>query len=146
LLTDINYLTNLKFLVMKKSSRFAAAFFCTLFFTALIVQPVSAVTSKGSSNASAAIPENVLKIAQKSCVKCHTVPGNKMALSVLSLTKWDAYSAEKQASKAQAMCNMVTKGKMPPKKFRTSNPEGVPSNEEIATICNWAQSLQVVKK
>ena len=41
---------------------------------------------------------------------------------------------------------MVTKGKMPPKHFTDKHPDGVPSKEEIKTICDWAQQPQVVNK
>jgi hypothetical protein len=91
------------------------------------------------------IPENVVKIAEKSCVSCHTEPGNKMALAHVNISNWDKYSPEKQASKAQAMCNMVTKGKMPPKKFKETHPDGIPSAAEIKIICDWAQSIAIKK-
>ena len=87
-----------------------------------------------------------MKIAERSCVKCHTEGGNGMALMHLNLSNWDKYSPEKQASKAKDMCKMVTKDKMPPKSFRESHPDGVPSEAEIKTICDWAASIQVSKK
>ena len=85
------------------------------------------------------ISDAVMKIVNKSCVHCHTDTGNKMALMYINLSNWDKYSPEKQAKKANAMCKMVTKGKMPPKSYREEHPEGVPSKEEIKTICDWAQ-------
>jgi len=112
-----------------------------LCITAMIIDPASAV--KGGGNP---IPEAVNKIAKKSCINCHTEPGNGMALAHVNLSNWDKYSPEKQASKAEAMCKMVTKGKMPPKKFKESHPEGVPTPAEIKTICDWAESLKVTKK
>ena len=131
---------------MKKFMSIGVAFLSILFITALIINPVYARTAKGGNYWGKAIPESVMKIAQKSCVKCHAEPGNGMALSMVNLTKWDRTTPEKQAAKAKSMCSMVTKDKMPPKKFRESNPDGVPSKEEIAIICDWATSLQVVKK
>ncbi len=92
------------------------------------------------------IPENIMKIAQKSCVKCHTTGGNGMALSHVNLSKWDEMSMEKQATKAAEMCKMVTKDKMPPKSFRDKNPNGVPSAAEVKEICDWAASLEMPKK
>jgi hypothetical protein len=131
---------------MKKSMSIAVAFLSMLFITALIINPVSARTAKNGDNWGRAIPEGVMKIAQKSCVKCHAEPAKGMPISMLNLTNWDKLTPEKQAAKAKQMCNMVTKDKMPPKKFRESNPEGVPSKEEITTICDWATSIQIVKK
>ena len=131
---------------MKKSMSIAVAFFSIIFITALIINPLSARTAKDSNYFGKAIPESVMKIMQKSCVKCHATPARGMAISKLNLTNWEKLTPEKQASKAKAMCNIVTKDKMPPKKFKANNPDGVPSKEEIATICDWAKSIEVVKK
>jgi len=128
---------------MKKQISIAAAIASVLFITAMIINPVSA---QKEASGSKPIPDNVMKIAEKSCVNCHVEPGNFMAIEHLNLSNWDKYSPEKQASKAKAMCNMVTKEKMPPKNFRKDHPDGVPSTEEIKTICEWAKSIEVPKK
>jgi hypothetical protein len=44
------------------------------------------------------------------------------------------------------MCKELSKGKMPPKSFREDHPEAIPTSDEIKTICDWAQSLQVEGK
>jgi Haem-binding domain len=131
---------------MKKLISITVAVASVLFITALIINPVTTQSAPKSGDGIKPIPDAVMKIAEKSCVKCHTEPGNGMALAHVNLSKWDKYSPEKQAAKAKAMCNMVTKDKMPPKKFREEHPDGVPSKEEIKTICDWAQSLQIPKK
>jgi hypothetical protein len=92
------------------------------------------------------LPDSIMNIAKKSCMHCHSEPGDPMALMHLDLSNWHKYSPEKQAAKAKAMCTMVTKDKMPPKSFRKNNPNGVPSEKELNIICNWAQSIQVTKK
>lgn len=112
-----------------------------LSFTAIMITQVSAQTVQTGKP----IPENVLMIAKKSCINCHAEPGNKMALSHVNLSKWDAYTIEKQADKAKAMCNMISKGKMPPKKFKTENPKFILTADEIKTICDWSASIQVSK-
>jgi hypothetical protein len=53
---------------------------------------------------------------------------------------------EKQADKAADMCKMVSKDKMPPKSFREKNPGAAPSKDEAKIICDWATSIQIVKK
>lgn len=116
------------------------------FVMTLIINKVTAGSSPNSAGMGKAIPENVMKIAEKSCVKCHAEPGNPMALSHLNLSSWDKYSAEKQADKAKAMCSMVTKDKMPPKGFKAKNHYDGPTAEELKTLCNWAESIQVTKK
>jgi hypothetical protein len=113
-------------------------------FGSLILRSNASANSQGG--VSNPIPPDVMKIAGKSCVNCHSEPGNGMALMHLNLSTWNKYNADKQAAKAKDICKMVTKGKMPPKKFRDEHPDGVPSAEEIQIICKWADSLQPVKK
>jgi len=122
-----------------------AAVVCLFFTVGLLINTVSAQTHTQSGGGKA-IPESVIKIAEKSCVKCHTEGGNGMALMHLNLSNWDKYSPEKQASKAKNMCKMVMKDKMPPKNFRKNHSEGIPTEAEVKTICDWASSIQVSKK
>ena len=124
---------------MKKLMIIVVAFVSVLFMTALMIDPVSTKSALKNGNGNKPISDEVMKIAKKSCVHCHTEPGNKMALMHVNMSNWDKYSPEQQAEKAKAMCKMVTKGKMPPKHFTEKHPEGVPSKEEIKTICDWAQ-------
>jgi hypothetical protein len=132
---------------MKNLLRFAVAMIAALFLSALVISPVCAQTTQKEPVTGKPIPQEVVKIAEKSCMKCHIEPGGSgMAASVLNLAKWDTYSPEKQAAKAKAMCKKVTKGKMPPKSFKADHPDGIPSKEEIQTICDWSQSLQPPKK
>jgi hypothetical protein len=132
---------------MKKLFLVFVASASLLFICVFISNPVSGQSAgKSGGMMCKMIPENVMKIADKSCVNCHADPGNKVAQSHINLSKWDKYSPKKQAAKAQAMCNMVTKEKMPPKNFRESHPGDVPSKEDLKVLCDWAQSLQVDKK
>ena len=131
---------------MKKLTRLVIAAASTIFIVALMIIPVSAQTTQPAGTKSNPLPDAINKIVEKTCVKCHAEPGNAMAQTHVNLTKWAEYSSEKQASKAKSMCNMVTKGKMPPKNFRKENPDVIPTAEEIKTICDWSQSLQVPKK
>jgi len=132
---------------MKNLMRIAFSFATVLFITALIIKPISAQTTQKSDVVGKPIPENVMKIFDKSCIKCHTEPGgNGMAASRVNLSKWDTYSPEKQAEKANKISNQVSKGKMPPKSFKKDHPGDVPSADEIKTISDWAISLQVPKK
>jgi len=129
-----------------KPIRIVVAVTSVLFITALIINPVNIQSAPKGGSDGKSIPANVMKIADKSCVKCHTEPGDFMALSHLNLSIWEKYSPEKQAAKAKAMCTMVTKDKMPPKGFRAKNPDAVPTEANLKTICDWAQSIQITKK
>jgi hypothetical protein len=131
---------------MKKVTRLAVACAVVLFLMALITKPVFAQDTKSDVVGGKLIPESVMKITGKSCMKCHSEPGNKMALAHVNFSKWDAYTPEKQAAKAKSICKMVTKGKMPPQNFRKEHPDAVPTKDQLTTICDWSQSLQVPKK
>jgi hypothetical protein len=47
-----------------------------------------------------------------------------------------------KAKKASGICSELTEGKMPPKSVRKSNPELIPSKQQIELICKWAESLK----
>lgn len=127
---------------MKKFTLITVTLAGVISFTALLNNPVSAQTIQKARP----IPDEVLMIAKKSCINCHAEPGKKMALSHVNLSKWDTYTVEKQAAKSADMCNMISKGKMPPKGFKKKNPGFVLTKDEIKTICDWSASLQVNKK
>jgi hypothetical protein len=127
---------------MKKLTFISALIAGVFSVASLVNSPLSAQTVQKTKP----VPDNVLMIANKSCVNCHAEPGKKMALAHVNLTKWDGYAAQKQASKAKKMCKMVTRGKMPPKSFKKENPGFLVTNDEIKTICDWSASIQVAKK
>jgi cytochrome c5 len=131
---------------MKKTISIAVAVISVLFISSLIINQLNAQNAKSGSNQGKAIPANVMKIIDKSCVACHAEPGNMMAISHLNLSNWDKYSAEKQADKAKDICTQVTKSKMPPKSFTSKHPDAVISSDQLNEICNWAQSIQGTKK
>jgi hypothetical protein len=94
------------------------------------------------ANPGIALPDSIYKFVQRACMDCHADDGNSMARGKVNFSKWDAYDAEKQAKKADAICKELTKSAMPPKKWRTNNPGDVPSKGEVDMVCKWAKSLQ----
>ena len=121
-------------------------FFAAIGLVAITVSFVPALSKSAKPTATkhqttSAIPDNVKAIFDKSCVGCHGDSGNFMAKSKVNFSAWDTYDAKKQAEKGAAICNMVTKGKMPPKSIRKSKPELIPTAEQITAICNWSQTL-----
>jgi hypothetical protein len=52
-------------------------------------------TSQKDGTVSKPISPGVMKIAERSCVKCHTEGGNGMALMHLNLSNRDKFSPEK---------------------------------------------------
>jgi len=131
---------------MKKAIILSFSMLIVVFLTSMILNKTAAQSSTKKGIVSKPISPSVMKIAERSCLKCHTEPGNGMALAHLNLSNWDKFSMEKQADKAKDMCKMVSKDKMPPKSFREKNPDGIPTQKEVKTICDWAQSIQIIKK
>jgi hypothetical protein len=72
---------------------------------------------------------------------CHGTGGRVLTLTVLNLSKWDEYDADKKAKKATAICETVTKGVMPPASYQRSNPTSVLTPAQKEMVCKWSQSL-----
>jgi cytochrome c5 len=119
---------------------FLLLIFCAFALSSGISAPSSNSGSVSKADSSA-VPPAVHKIMVSSCLACHGLGGKSMALSHVKMAEWDSYSPEKQASKAEDMCKMVTKGKMPPKGFLKDHPDAKLTQEQITTICNWSESL-----
>lgn len=111
----------------------------TIVFMLASIQITSCQTVKEQPSA---IPENINKILKVSCLNCHGSDGRLLALAKLNLSKWDEFTAAEKANKAAGICYEMTEGKMPPKSARKSNPELIPSTEQIELTCKWAESLK----
>lgn len=64
------------------------------------------------------IPENINKIFQTSCIRCHSNTGGMMSKAKLNFSEWTQYTTAKQAKKASTICSVLTKEIMPPKSAR----------------------------
>ena len=93
---------------------------------------------------SAAIPDNIYKILENSCFECHTTGGRKKALSHLNFSEWDNYAPEKKGEKGKEIAEILREGSMPPKLYRQSHPERVPTAVQKDSLIRWAETL--VKK
>ena len=130
---------------MKKIIRISSLLSGILFLAAITGTPVSAQAGQNTKVEQKAIPADVMKVVDKSCADCHKDPGMKMAKGALNFSGWDKYPPEKQAAKANAICNVATKNKMPPKKYRANNPAAAPTKDDTKILCDWAASLKTVK-
>jgi hypothetical protein len=88
------------------------------------------------------IPENINKIFQTSCYQCHGINGKTLPRIKLDFSKWAEYGTAKEAEKAADICSVINEESMPPKSLRKSNPELIPTKEQIGLICKWAESLK----
>jgi cytochrome c553 len=118
-----------------------------LFVVAVVVTMVAMPSVKTASSIyisgddSQPLADSIMKIVKVSCMDCHGDGGNGMACAHVNFSKWSSYKPEKQAAKANDVCKMLTKGAMPPKKYRANNPDAIPTQAQITTIYNWAKSL-----
>lgn len=83
-------------------------------------------------------PAEVKEILKTSCYDCHSdASTNKKALEAVNFEKWDNYKASKQISKLDAVCETISKDKMPPEKYLKNKPEHALSDEQKVIICSW---------
>ena len=109
----------------------------------LVFNPQTVIGSKKPLTApGTALPDSVQKMVKRACMDCHTDDGNFMAKGKINFSTWEKYDADKQASKAQAMCKVLTKGSMPQKKWCENNPKDVPTQAEKDMVCKWANGLK----
>jgi len=125
--------------VMKKYYLFSGLLVIILVCTSWVL------SSSKSAPVPSPIPDDVKAVLKNSCMACHAEGGKKMAMSMVNFSNWDNYGAEKQAKKAESVCNAVTKGFMPPKNFREANPGAVLTDAQKDMICKWSKSLQPAK-
>jgi cytochrome c5 len=127
---------------MKKMYLFLAVTFVLLVFASAALSPAKPADKKSQTPvASSSIPEELNTIFENSCMGCHATGGKSMAMAKVNFSDWDKYSPEKQAKKAAAICKMLTKGAMPPKSFRESHPDAVPTAAQKDMICKWSETL-----
>ena len=100
------------------------------------------ISGQNLKEQSSPIPESINKIFQTSCFTCHGSNGKMLPMAKLNFSKWVEYGAVKEAEKAAKICSVLTEGLMPPKSVRKSNPELIPTKDQIRLICNWAESLK----
>lgn len=129
---------------MKKITFLTFLVISVVFAFVLLFNPQTVIGSKKSAanGPGTALPDSIHKMVQRACMDCHADDGNFMAKGKINFSNWDKYDADKQADKAKAMCKVLTKGSMPPKKWCTNNPNDVPTQAEKDMVCKWATSLQ----
>jgi hypothetical protein len=129
---------------MKKYAFFSLITMGCLFAIIFLFSPQAVIGSKKPIPAGQekALPDSVLKFVQKTCMDCHADDGNFMAKGKVNFSEFENYSPEKQASKAKAICKVLTKGSMPPGKWLKNNADKAPAQTDIDMICRWANGLQ----
>ncbi len=127
--------------IMKRTIGFLGISLTVVFFLALAFRPVNASGSGKYLEGNPELPDSVAKVIQKACLDCHGEDGNGMAKSHVNFSKWNTNDAKKQAGKAADISKELSKGAMPPGKWRKNNPDNIPTQAEVDLIKNWAKAL-----
>jgi hypothetical protein len=124
---------------MKNSVKISEGTHLLLVFSFLIL--CSSVTGQDNPKTSAPLPDNINKIVQASCMPCHSSNGGMLSKAKLNFSAWTEYSADKQKKKAAQMYKELKKDAMPPKEARETNPDIIPTKEQVEIIKAWADSF-----
>jgi cytochrome c5 len=115
-------------------------------FTSFISSPGKQDDKKKVEITASSIPDDVKTIFENSCMACHATGGRNLAMLKVNFSEWDEYTPAKQAKKAAAICKVLTKDAMPPKSYRESHPEVIPTAEQKDLICKWSKSMTAKNK
>jgi len=145
---------------MRKTLKWIAVGFLTLFLAAQIYQPERSnppVDESKTIFAALNVPPDVKTILDRSCSDCHTnntrwpwysyvAPTSwltardvKNGRLSMNLSIWRSYKRTKQAGKLDDISEQLTTDKMPLKPYRMMHPSSVLSKEEIDLVSRWAE-------
>lgn len=104
--------------------------------------------SPEARNASFKVPNDVRTILDNSCLQCHGSDGKFKPKLKWNFEKMAYMDNAKLISKLSKIEDVLTEGKMPPKKYVEKNPSHKLTKEHKKTITNWASSLaeEITKK
>jgi len=127
---------------MKKTFYFSLIILSCIIITAMVNPNTNEAKAKAPSMSGympeTSLPDSVMKIVERSCFDCHSdKSGNFTAKGKLNFSGWNDYTTARKLSKMEAICEEITNGKMPKKKFVSKNPEKALTNQDIDLICKW---------
>ena len=104
------------------------------------------------------VPAPVMSILQRACLDCHSdatrwpwyaavpVVSHLITRDVtegrrqLNLSRWTQYNPFTRADLLDHMCDMATRGEMPPLPYRVMHPSARPSAADVAALCSWSRT------
>jgi heme-binding protein len=75
-------------------------------------------------------------VAPVSWVVAHDVHG---ARSKMNFSEWGTYSAQRKEDRLEEICEQLTNGDMPDRKYAIFHREARPTPEERAAVCQWTE-------
>ncbi|NOX84576.1 MAG: heme-binding domain-containing protein [Chlorobi bacterium] len=85
------------------------------------------------------VPDNIQSILDKSCLPCHGTDGKYKAKMKWNYDKMPQMKTSKKIGKLSKIATKIEKGKMPPKKFLSKNPDKQLTDQEKKTLIDWAR-------
>ena len=86
------------------------------------------------------IPDNVMKVIDKSCFGCHNSESpNEKAVKKLQFDKLGDLKTYKLVGKLTDIADVVANADMPPEKFLAKKPEATPTAVEKKILLDWAE-------
>jgi hypothetical protein len=119
-----------------------------------------AIVDTDTANAALSIPDNINAILERSCKDCHSHDTDYPWYSNIQPVGWflrdhidhgrehfnlsiyNTYTLKKKAHKLEELCEQVESGEMPLPSYLWLHGEAVLSNEDKATLCEWAKSAK----
>ena len=103
------------------------------------------------------VPASVRTVFERSCQNCHTnqtvwpwysyvAPVSWMitrdvhqARKAMNLSEWGRYSQNKRTDKLEEICEQVTNGEMPDRKYAFIHRRAHPTAQERDAVCQWSE-------
>lgn len=106
------------------------------------------------------VPAGVRQVFERSCQNCHSnetawpwysyvAPVSWLvahdvhqARRTMNFSEWGSYSAAKKEEKLEEICEQVTNGDMPDRKYALFHRNARPSSADRAAVCDWTEEAR----
>ena len=101
------------------------------------------------------VPADVRAVLERSCKNCHSDETSwpwyshvapiswiitrdvHQARKAMNLSEWETYSANKKTDKLEEICEQLTNGDMPDRKYTLIHRQARPTAKERDVVCQW---------
>jgi hypothetical protein len=101
------------------------------------------------------VPAEVRAVLERSCKNCHSDETSwpwyshvapvswiitrdvHQARKAMNLSEWETYSANKKTDKLEEICEQLTNGDMPDRKYTLIHRQARPTAKERDVVCQW---------
>lgn len=107
------------------------------------------------------MPADVRAVFEQSCKNCHSnetawpwysyiAPVSwvvahdvHQARKMMNLSEWGTYSAQRKEDKLEEICEQVTKGEMPDRKYAMFHREARVTSQQRDAVCQWTEDSRL---